>query len=82
MPFIRSITFKRCVLLAISISFNKEIINPYSYYIKKGLIYITLSRRKRTLHLYVVTATNLGFLRANTEILYSVQTGPSSSYGH
>jgi hypothetical protein len=29
-----------------------------------------------------VMATNLGLLRANVEILYSVQTGLSSSCGH
>jgi hypothetical protein len=41
--------------------------------------------KKRTLHLYMVTATNLVFkvqTRANVETLYSVQIGPSSSYKH
>ena len=42
MPPIRSSTFKRCTLLAVSISLNKEIISPYSYYTKKGLVYITI----------------------------------------
>jgi hypothetical protein len=42
MPFIRSIIFKYCTLLIAAISLNSEIINPYSHYAKKGLIYIAL----------------------------------------
>ena len=33
---------KRYALLTIFISLNKEIISPYSYYIKKGLVYIII----------------------------------------
>jgi hypothetical protein len=40
MPPIKFITFKRCILLTILISLNGEIISPYSYYVKKGLVYI------------------------------------------
>ena len=43
MPFIRSSAFKRCTLLTISISLDGEIMSPYSYYIKKGLVYITIT---------------------------------------
>ena len=42
MPFIKSTIFKRCALLATFISLNREIISPYSHYIKKGLVYITI----------------------------------------
>ena len=42
MPFIRSLVFKHYALLTISISLDSEIINLYSYYIKKGLVYITI----------------------------------------
>ena len=42
MPFIRLFIFKCRTLLAISIFFNKEIISPYSYYIKKGLVCIII----------------------------------------
>ena len=42
MPFIRFLAFVRCILLAASISLNGEIMSPYSYYIKKGLVYITI----------------------------------------
>jgi hypothetical protein len=40
MPFIRSLVSKCYTLLVTSISLNREIINPYSYYMKKGLVYI------------------------------------------
>ena len=33
---------ERYTLLAVSISLNGEIISPYSYYTKKGLVYITI----------------------------------------
>ena len=42
MPPIRLSISKRCTLLATSISLNREIISPYSYYAKKGLVYITI----------------------------------------
>ena len=42
-PFIRLSAFKRRTLLTISISLDKEIMSPYSYYMKKGLIYITIT---------------------------------------
>ena len=42
MPFIRSLASMRCVLLAAFISLNSEIMSPYSYYTKKGLVYITI----------------------------------------
>ena len=42
MPPIRSLASVRCVLLAISISLDGEIMSPYSYYVKKGLVYITI----------------------------------------
>ena len=43
MPFIRSLASVRRVLLATSISLDGEIINPYFYYIKKGLVYIAIT---------------------------------------
>jgi hypothetical protein len=68
MPFIRSLKFKYCALLVISIFLNGEIINPYSRYMKKGLICITimasssrqpffiLSVLKRILIYYIICA--------------------------
>jgi hypothetical protein len=43
MPPIKSLVFKYYTLLAISISLNREIISPCSYYIKKGLVCIVLT---------------------------------------
>ena len=42
MPLIRSLVSIYCILLATSISLDSEIISPYSYYIKKGLVYIVI----------------------------------------
>jgi hypothetical protein len=42
MPSIRSTALEHYTLLIISISLNKEIMSPYSYYTKKGLVYIAL----------------------------------------
>ena len=42
MPLIRSLASIRCVLLAVSISLNGEIMSPYSHYAKKGLVYIAI----------------------------------------
>ena len=42
MPPIRSLASVCHVLLAASISLNGEIISPYSYYVKKGLVYIII----------------------------------------
>ena len=42
MPPIKLSISKRYALLAASISLNREIISPYSYYIKKGLVYIII----------------------------------------
>ena len=42
MPFIRSSASKHCTLLTISISLDGKIISPYSYYTKKGLVYIII----------------------------------------
>ena len=42
-PLIRSSASKRYTLLAASISFNRKIISFCSYYIKKGLVYVTIT---------------------------------------
>ena len=42
MPFIRFLVSVYYILLATSIFLNNEIISPYSYYTKKGLVYITI----------------------------------------
>ena len=42
MPPIRLSVSKRRTLLAVSISLNGEIMSPYFYYAKKGLVYIAI----------------------------------------
>jgi hypothetical protein len=42
MPFIRSLVSIHYILLAVSISLDGKIMSPYSYYIKKGLVYIAI----------------------------------------
>ena len=42
MPFIKSLASMYYILLAISISLDGEIISPYSYCIKKGLVCIII----------------------------------------
>ena len=43
MPFIRSLVSIYHALLAVFISLDGEIMSPYSYYTKKGLVYITIT---------------------------------------
>ena len=43
MPSIRSLVFIYYILLAISIFLNGEIMSPYSYCMKKGLVYIIIT---------------------------------------
>ena len=66
-PFIRSFAFKCCALLAISISLNKEIMSPYSYYIKKGLVYITIADFFSYQSFFYTECTKL-----NTCVLYNM----------
>jgi hypothetical protein len=42
MPFIKFTASKHHILFTILISLNREIISPYSHYMKKGLVYIVL----------------------------------------
>ena len=42
MPAIRFSVFAYYILLTTLISLNSEIINPYSYGLKKGLVYIAI----------------------------------------
>ena len=43
MPTVRLIVFKHYTLFTSSIAFDGEIINPCSYYAKKGLVYIVIA---------------------------------------
>ena len=43
MPPVRFLASTHYILLAILISLNSEIIDPYFYYMKKGLVYIAIA---------------------------------------
>ena len=75
MPPIRLSAFKCCILLAISISLNKEIMSPYSYYIKKGLIYIIITDPFSRQSSFYTKCTKL-----NIYILYNVRLVSLNKY--
>ena len=75
MPFIRLFTLERCTLFIASISFNREIISPYSYYAKKGLVYIIIiSPFSCQLSFYSK------YTKANTRLLCDVRLVPLNKY--
>ena len=43
MPAVRLIAFKYYTLFTSSITLDSEIMSPYSYYMKKGLVYIIIA---------------------------------------
>ena len=43
MPAVRLIVFKYYTLFTSFIALDGEIISPYSYYLKKGLVYIVIA---------------------------------------
>ena len=75
MPPIRSSAFIYYVLLTASISLNSEIMSPYSYYVKKGLVCITIivlfSRQPSSYSKYI---------KANTYSLYNVRSVSTNKY--
>ena len=75
MPPIRLFMFKRCTLLAISIFLNREIISPYSRYIKKGLVYIIITDPFNYQFSFYVKYTKL-----NTCILCNIRSVSLNKY--
>ena len=74
-PPIRFSTSKRCILFTTPISFNGEIISPYSRYIKKGLVYIIIiSLASRQPFFY------FKYTKANTRLLYNMRLVPFNKY--
>jgi hypothetical protein len=63
------------MLFTISISLNKEIISPCSRYIKKGLVYITLTSPFRYQPSFYLECT-----KANTQSLYNIYFIPLNEY--
>ena len=75
MPFIRSLASVHHVLLATSISLNGEIMSPYSYYIKKGLVYIAITA------LFSCQPFSYSkYTKANTCSLYNVRLVSTNKY--
>ena len=75
MPFIRSLVSKRYTLLAIFISLNREIISPYSYCVKKGLVYIIIISLFSCQSSFYLECT-----KANTYLLCNVPFIPFNKY--
>ena len=75
MPFIRSLASIYYILLTISISLNGEIMSPYSYYTKKGLVYITIIALSSYQPSFYFKYT-----KANTYSLYNVRLVFTNKY--
>ena len=75
MPSIRSSASIYYILLAISISLNGEIINPYSCYIKRGLVYIAII----ALFSYQPSSCSK-YTKANTCLLYNMRLVSTNKY--
>ena len=75
MPPIGSSTSKYYTLFTAFISFNREIISPYSCCIKKGLVYITI--------IFLSSCQPFSYskcTKANTYLLYNVRLIPFNKY--
>ena len=75
MPPIRSSTSKCCTLLTASISLNENIISPYSYCAKKGLVYIIIISLFSRQSSFYSKCT-----KANTCLLCDVRLMPFNKY--
>ena len=75
MPPIRSLASIYYILLTTSISLNGEIISPYSYYAKKGLVYIIII----TLFSYQ-PSSYFECTKANTYSLYNMRLVSTNEY--
>jgi hypothetical protein len=73
--FIRFSVSKRHALLITIISLDKEIINPYSCYIKKGLVYIVLISPSRRQPSFYLKCT-----KVNTQLFYNIRFIPFNKY--
>jgi hypothetical protein len=63
------------VLLVTLILLNSEIINPYSYYLKKGLVYIALAAP-----FSCQPSFYLKYTKVNTQLLYNIYSVPLNEY--
>ena len=75
MPPIRSSASKRRALLAISISFNREIISPCSRCARKGLICIIIISPTG-----YQPSSCFKYIKANTRLSYNMRLVPFNEY--
>ena len=75
MPAVRFLTSKRCILFTSSIAYNSEIISPYSYYIKKGLVYFAITDPSGCQPSFCSKYTKL-----NTCVLYNMRSVSFNKY--
>ena len=74
-PIIRLIVFKYCTLFTSSIAFNGEIISPYSYYAKKGLVCVII------VNLFNHQPSSYSkYTKLNTCVLYNVRSVSFNKY--
>ena len=67
MPAVKLIAFKHHTLFISSITFNREIISPCSYYIKKGLVYIIITEPSSR-----QPSSCFKYIKSNTRVLYNM----------
>ena len=75
MPVVRLTVFKSYTLLTSSITFNGEIINPYSCCAKKGLVCIAIVN---PFNYQSFSCSEC--IKLNTYILYNVRSVPLNKY--
>ena len=75
MPSIRSLASVYYILLAASISLNGEIMSPYSYYAKKGLVYIII-----IIPFSYQPSSYSKCIKANTHSLYNIRLVSINKY--
>ena len=75
MPLIRSLASVYYILLTISISLNGKIMSPYSYYAKKGLVYITIIAP-----FSYQSSFYFKYTKANIYFLYNVRSVSTNKY--
>ena len=75
MPPVRSLTSIYYALLATSISLDGEIMSLYSYYAKKGLVYITITAPSSC-----QPSSYSEYIKANTYSLCDVRSVSTNKY--
>ena len=68
MPAVRLIAFEYYTLLISSIILNSEIMSPYSYYIKKGLVCVVIAEPSN-----YQPSSYSKCIKLNTRVLYNVR---------